>query len=369
MSSGKRDLSSTTTLKSQSERIDRCALGKGYGRVFHRRGLREQVSEDSLLYHGSQHARVERGLSRFHMKFLDSLLSALHGIGRSNQEIRDAIRANTEAYKQQQQMPSSSGATVQLQLPEAITTYYEAERNATPRNDKWKTVERIAALSALVLSVLAALFTYRTLRQVSRQADVMEADTRPWVKVVAATLNEADALIFNPKQLPLFHGETLTMLAPRRPNPIMQVVVRATFRMTNIGKSVAQNISVFPEVFIEPPGEADAVSKEQQSFCGQIAPGRLGPQNSWSALFPTDEFSVPLTATGWVYRGDTSKINGVDSVDVVLIACVTYQKPRDYQTRVAYAIAPINSRLVKLGESLTKEEIRFIRDEHAEYAQ
>jgi hypothetical protein len=35
--------------------------------------------------------------------------------------------------------------------------------------------------------------------------------------------------------------------------------------------------------FIQPPGEVDAVSKEQQSFCGQIDPGRLGPQNSWSA--------------------------------------------------------------------------------------
>jgi hypothetical protein len=303
------------------------------------------------------------------MKFLDSLLSALHGIERSNKEIRDAIRANTEAYKQQQQMPSAAGTTVQLQLPEAIATYYDAERNTMPRGDKWKTVERIAVLSVLVLSVLAALFTYRTLRQVTRQADVMEADTRPWVKVEEATLNEADALIFNPKRPPLFHGETLTMLAPRRPNPIMQVVVRATFRMRNIGKSVAQNISVFPEVFIEPPGEADASSKEQQAFCGQIAPGRLGPQNSWSALFPADEFSVPLTATGWVYRGDTSKVNGVESVVVVLIACVTYQKPRDYQTRVAYAIAPIKSRFVKLGENLTKEEIRFIRDEHAEYAQ
>jgi hypothetical protein len=103
------------------------------GRVFLRRGPREQMSEDSLLYHGSQHARVERGLGRFHMKFLDSLLSALHGIERSNRDIRDAIRANTEAYKQQQQMPGSSGTTVQLQLPEAIATYYEPERSGTQR--------------------------------------------------------------------------------------------------------------------------------------------------------------------------------------------------------------------------------------------
>ncbi len=313
--------------------------------------------------------RRARTLADFHMKFLDSLLSALHGIERSNQEIHDAIRANTEAQKQPQQMPSSSGVTVQVQLPEEMATYYEAEQNARRRNDKWKTIERIAALSALVLSVLAALFTYRTLRQVTRQADVMEADNRPWVKVVEATLNEADALIFNPKRLPLFAGETLTMLAPRRPNPINKVAVRATFRLRNIGRSVAQNISVFPEVFIEPPGEVDAISKEQHVFCGQTAPGRLGPQNSWSALFPTDEFSVALTATGWVYRSDMSKVNGVDFVDVVLIACVTYQQPRDYQTRVAFAIAPRNSRLVKLGDNLTKEEIRFIRDEHGEYAQ
>jgi hypothetical protein len=303
------------------------------------------------------------------MKFLDSLLSALHGIERSNREIRDAIRQNTEAHKQERQVPSPPTTTVQLQLPEAITSHYQPERNATPRNDKWKIVERIAILSALVLSVVAAIFTYRTVRQVTRQADVMEADTRPWVKIVEATLNDADALMFNPKQLPVFHGETLTMLSPRRPNAIMQVAVRATLRLTNIGKSVAQNISVFPEVFIEPPGQADAVSKEQQAFCGQIAAGRLGPQNSWSALFPTDEFSVPVTATGWVYRGDTSKMNGVESVNVVLIACVTYQHPRAYQTRVAYTIASINSRFVKLGENLTKEEIRFVRDERAEYAQ
>ena len=313
--------------------------------------------------------KAKRELGEFHMKFLDSLLSALHGIERSNREIRDAIRQNTEAYKQERQVPSPPTTTVQLQLPEAIASHYQPERNATPRNDKWKTVERIAILSALALSVLAALFTYRTMRQVTRQTDVMKADTRPWVKVIEATLNEADALIFDPKQQPRFHGETLTMLAPRRPNPIMQVVVRATFRMRNIGKSVAQNISLFPEVFVEPPGEVDAVSKEQQAFCGQIAAGRLGPQNSWSALFPTDEFSVPVTATGWVYKGDTAKLNGVESVVVVLIACVTYQDPKAYQTRVAYTIAPINSRFVRLGENLTKEEIRFIRDEHAEYAQ
>lgn len=137
------------------------------------------------------------------MGFLNSLLSALRDIHTSNQDLAQAIRANTESGKGAKEPPVTS-APLPFQLPEAITSYYESEQKDRPGNSKWKRLERIAAGIAFVLSVLAAIFTYRTVHQVTRQADIAQAEfnlsERPWLAVTGIDI---DRLVVNPDS-PIF---------------------------------------------------------------------------------------------------------------------------------------------------------------------
>jgi len=70
-----------------------------------------------------------------------------------------------------------------------------------------------------------------------------------------------------------------------------------------------------------------------------------------------------------VSKDDVTHREGVDWVDAVLIGCITYQQPRNLQTRIVYHIAGTESHDIKLGVALSTENIRFIRDDHYEYAQ
>ncbi len=303
------------------------------------------------------------------MRFLDSLISALRGIQASNQDVASAIRASTETYKQWHEPPSTTGTPSPFQLPEAIAGYYKAEQEARRRNDIWKTIERIAALLVLGISVTAAIFTYHTLRQITRQTNLVADEQRPWIKLIDATLSDTDALSFDPPRIAISPGEALTMVAPLRADPLKQIVVHAAFRLKNIGKSVAQNATVFSEVFVNSPTDSDALSNEQRRFCESSGKGDLRPQTTRSAVFPDDEFTVKIGCSGYAYKSDTLIIDGLEYIDLVLIGCATYQESRDFQTRFAYHLAGTSSGRVKLGENLAKDNIRFIRDEHAEYAQ
>ena len=155
-------------------------------------------------------------------------------------------------------------------------------------------------------------------------------------------------------------------------NPIARANIRVTFHIQNIGKSVAQDIRIITELFFMPNSPAfPAVRKEQK---GSAPPKRsvilgLILFRSRSALFPEDAYDAIINATGWAAQTDISKRNEREWVRPVVIGCIAYQFPRDFQTRVAYTVAGGSSNEIEFRKPLSAEEINFFRDQNSEYAQ
>ena len=160
------------------------------------------------------------------------------------------------------------------------------------------------------------------------------------------------------------------LFAPVQP-AIARADIRTSFYLKNIGKSVAQDIRGIAELFfISDSATFDAVAKEQDRFCGSKDIHEGGTAIvSRSALFPEDTYTAIIHATGWLSKGSVSRREGIDWVRPVVIGCFAYQFPRNFQTRVAYTVAGLKSSDIRFGTALSAEEIRFIRDEHYEYAQ
>jgi hypothetical protein len=90
------------------------------------------------------------------------------------------------------------------------------------------------------------------------------------------------------------------------------------------------------------------------------------PDLPFSLMMSSRRLSAQL---GGFSKEDVSHRDGLDWVDPVLIGCITYQYSRNFQTRIAYDVAALKSRGIVLGTALNSEQIRFIRDDHYEYAQ
>jgi hypothetical protein len=91
-----------------------------------------------------------------------------------------------------------------VSFPPAVTAYYEAKQHGRAANNKWRWIERGVTLLAFFAAVALAVFTYKTLRQVKRQADSaqaqvgimrqqLEAADRAWIK---ATLVPSNGVTF-----------------------------------------------------------------------------------------------------------------------------------------------------------------------------
>jgi len=165
------------------------------------------------------------------MKFFERLLRLLRDIHASNQEIAQAIRANTDAHNKKQE-PSPS-VVAPLKLPEAIAAYYEAEQNERKRNNFWKSIERLAAIVAAVLSLVAVIFTYCTLQQITRQANVAQ--------------RQLEASIES------FRVDERAWIELEPPAPILKVLASPTYWgslftydcfLKNVGRTAAFNIAV-----------------------------------------------------------------------------------------------------------------------------
>ena len=136
------------------------------------------------------------------MSYFDRFFQSLRDIHASNKDLAQAIRANTETYKQEHD-PSITDTSPPFKLPEAITSYYESEQKDRPGNSIWKRLERIAAVVIFLLSLIAVIFTYRTLEQVTRQANFsqdqigtmrrqLKMDQRAWIVIKYPTIQLID---------------------------------------------------------------------------------------------------------------------------------------------------------------------------------
>lgn len=238
---------------------------------------------------------------------------------------------------------------------------------------EWATVIINGGLA--VIDIIALCVYSGQLNVMQGQLDQMATDSRPWIKVTGISLTTSETLAFNSGRMPLAPGESIMMFAPTK-EPIARVNIRTQFHMKNVGRSVAQRVNVTAELFLtpSPPGTAitftDPVGQEQDRFCTpQKNLKTVGPQFSRSAVFPDDDIAPLITAVGWIANGDITHRDGFDWVSPVLIGCVTYQEPKNFQTRIAYAVASLKSSDIMLGTDLNSEQIHFVRDERHEYAQ
>jgi hypothetical protein len=151
--------------------------------------------------------------------------------------------------------------------------------------------------------------------------------------------------------------------------------LRTEFRIKNIGNGVAQHIAIEPNIVFEPWTDRSTVdifdNAERNSCEYSLQHAPLPTAFTWSAIFPGDEVEhrvviikpftddlvshIPKRAGNW--------LSGA------VIACVTYQYPRQYQTRAVFHIMGPKDRFVEIGKSLNASDLHLLRDQHYEYAQ
>src|SRR5437867_4003845 len=102
------------------------------------------------------------------IKSLDSLQASLNKyvdtIGEQNK---------TSNRKNEPQPPPAIHAT--LGLPVEVTEYCKTQSSETRATKVWRWIKNILETAAVITAVLLVILTYRTLRQVKRQADAAQS--------------------------------------------------------------------------------------------------------------------------------------------------------------------------------------------------
>lgn len=279
---------------------------------------------------------MEETATKLSMGSIDSLLNALRDINTSQRDLGNAIRANTEAYKASQNPHQGSpGATSPFQLPEAIGSYYQAEQDERPSNRKWKIGERVFVGLTFGVAVAGAIFTYCTLKQVTRQADAaqrqleaMQYSQRPWLGPDG--------------QISLTDGPKFRVISPIS----ISTAVEGIVTIKNFGSSPAffADASVTPYAVVNSlstitPPPRDVVLcplGSAQNHSGEV----VFPGNSIRAAFSAEApriMSVPITEVPRVW----------------LIGCISYRIGSDkfvHHTRFwLRSIHPLNPPWIQLS--------------------
>jgi hypothetical protein len=168
----------------------------------------------------------------------------------------------------------------------------------------------------------------RQARVMQGQLDAMEADQRPWIKVETETYDD-----FRPTKI---------------------VVPPIKFILTNVGKSPAFNVQVFPRAFAMATGHDD-LFKEQKEWCGRYrkqrnAGGNVLDDNQGIIIFPNEK--APWEKQGGilgagVIQSDIAKYSYADeqgrkTLSLWIYGCVLYDFGRPgttHQTAYVYRIA------------------------------
>ncbi len=285
-------------------------------------------------------------------------LRALRGLADNLQAIREEIHAIHDDQKSDKDTSNQPVQPFQIEvtktphLDAARQEYYHSEnrdRNTLGRKIKpW--LEGIGILIALVVTYL----NLGTLRQVQRQADIVEADNRPWIKIVDITIDDSlpEALSFMPF------------------NKSEVVDIRLVITIRNIGKSVARDVFIAPVFVIDRPNST-TVDAEQVRACSAYSRWSPGPPFVWSTVFP-EETRKSSIATLAFYTNDMffhPKGRPGNWIGGKVFGCVSYQAPRAYTTSAAFTVMGEHDRFLKVGEELDETQLRLARDEHYDRAQ
>jgi hypothetical protein len=298
-------------------------------------------------------------------RLIKSLIKSLDALQVAIYKYIEATHVQQEAAKNQHQQHSPIPVDIrsELTLPVAVREYYEAEQRERPTN-WWRRLKVVLEIAGIVAAIGLATFTGLTLKQIVKQTEELEVDSRPWLRMVDVTLDnsipDAPILSFSP--------------APTV-KPATSANLRAEFRIKNIGKGVAQNISIEPSIFFEPYRErssTDLTADAETSSCEySLQHTPLPTEFTWSAIFPGDEVKHGIVIAE-PFRDDA--ISHIPNragnwLAGALIACVTYQYPKQYQTRAVFYIMGPRDRFVEVGKNLDISSLHLLRDEHYEHAQ
>ena len=295
---------------------------------------------------------TERLLKSF-INALDSFKAALDKYAEA---IRENENSNRNAGNNKPIQPLLVEISAASQLDPARSEYYVAENRE--RDSFWRKLKPWVETIGVSVGIILVSLTCGTLQQVKRQADIAEADNRPWLKITAVKLDP-------PPTLPVLHFVT------RGGIPGMNLAVE--FIVKNIGKGVAQDVFITPNVIFTRWNETDASkrTRDQQFACEQWRTEKFPGPFTWSAVFPGDQVKFRVGILGRYREDIASKVPDHIGKFVVaaLFGCVTYQYPRGYQTRAIFDIMGDRDRLLEVGKDLDEPHVHLLRDEHYEHAQ
>lgn len=290
----------------------------------------------------------------------------------------EALHEQSEFIHRDNQPQSSIAVRAALELPVEAREYYSSKARPTRRKRIWRWTRNSLEIAAVVVAIVLASLTYRTLQQVKRQADsahnqvfIMEEQNRPWLKVTNVSLRQSvpPILTLSFQHYKVKSGEEVT-----------QATLQIEFMLRNIGHSVAQSVMVESELFFTTASSTtqftDAVKTEQTRFCDASLSG-APDMSARSAVFPDGPSIWDLGVSGTI-TGDRVIRDPSDPatayISGVLIGCVNYRfgpiadgdRP---QTRVLYHIYDERSRFLQIGKDLTSNRLMIVRDEYGDYAQ
>jgi hypothetical protein len=197
-----------------------------------------------------------------------------------------------------------------------------------------------------------------------QQVDLLEADNRPWLRIVKVELAPSP-------HLPAIH---FTPGLTGVKDSISAMNVSVELRIKNIGKGVAQNVFIVPVVIFEPWNQTEFTTPaDERRACDYWAKSGMAGQEgiTYSAIFPGDEIVARAATTGVIFERDINHLPGRPerNISSLLIGCVIYQSPHDYQTRALFQIMGPTDRFMEVGVDPDASSAHLLRDQHYEYAQ
>jgi hypothetical protein len=294
------------------------------------------------------------------LRVLRALAENLRAIREEIHAIHEDQRTHTDTNNNEPVQPLRVEVTAAPQLDPARREYYEAENR--DRDSLWSRIKPWLESTGVLIGLALMVLTWRTLMQVQRQADIAETETRPWLKIVDVKLDTS------PNSLPVLHFQSLGS-GPR----IDGTNLRVEFRIKNIGKGVAQDVFIMPNLIFTLWNDptTNKMETDQKLVCNQASTFNPGTPFTWSALFPDDERLFRVAVFGRYGEDTISHIpeRTGNWLSGILYGCVAYQRPRRYQTSAAFHVMGPTDRFVEVGKDLTETQIHLLRDEHYEYAQ
>jgi hypothetical protein len=195
-----------------------------------------------------------------------------------------------------------------------------------PKGIADRTVQQMASQSAAQFQAAQS-----SQAAVNTAKETLEVESRPWLKIKIET-------IIPSKDDPLSNGD-LTFDRDGNAN----FTFRAT--VTNVGKSVAKNVWIFPKLFADRIGEPHEVIKRGEAFCKNLPPSYFQRTD----IFAGDEFTqnegvsvgkAEVLSQSMAYPEEPTR----KFVKLYLVGCVDYQfsfGAKHHQTGFNYTVNSI----------------------------